>query len=208
MKTEPIVSTLIQLVAGGQINWEIAEAHKHGATTHQVVCGHCGEARMVLRSTIHMYIRLGRIYTGVCRKCAPKPPKNKAVEYGPNNPNFKTGRTLSQSGYWVITLSSLSEADRTIAEPMSQSAGSKTGTRRVAEHRLVMAQHLGRPLLKSEIVHHRSGVRTDNRIENLELLTRDTHFPGHDHDYQLLQEVLTEIVRLRKLVIELGGNPD
>lgn len=37
------------------------------------------------------------------------------------------------------------------------------------EHTFVMSEMLGRPLVKGENVHHRNGVKTDNRPENLEL---------------------------------------
>ena len=43
------------------------------------------------------------------------------------------------------------------------------------EHRHVMQTFLGRPLTRIEHIHHRNGVKDDNRIENLEIVMQSTH---------------------------------
>lgn len=47
------------------------------------------------------------------------------------------------------------------------------------QHRIIMENHLGIKLTANECVHHRNGIRSDNRIENLEIMTRSEHMKFH-----------------------------
>ena len=73
---------------------------------------------------------------------------------------------------------------------------SNTPSGHMMKHRWVMQQHIGRPLLRQETVHHINGDRTDNRIENLELWS-DSHPAG--------QRVADKLAWAREFIAQYEG---
>ena len=55
----------------------------------------------------------------------------------------------------------------------------------VMEHRLIVARAIGRPLIRSEAVHHRNHDPTDNREENLTLFASNRDHKLHEHGHHI-----------------------
>ena len=51
--------------------------------------------------------------------------------------------------------------------------------RRFLIHHEIMEKKLGRKMTSNEVVHHRNGNRQDNRLRNLQLMTRAEHIDEH-----------------------------
>ena len=83
---------------------------------------------------------------------------------GYNSSNWKGGRMKNKKGHVLVLRK---------GHPMADTRGY------ILEHRLVMAEHLGRILNPDEIVHHKNGIKDDNRIENLEIMTNGEHTKLH-----------------------------
>ena len=75
-------------------------------------------------------------------------------------------------------------------------------------HRHVMERKLGFRLRKDVIVHHINGIKTDNRFENLQLMTKKEHFKHHvvkkeNVNFNVLAEIIKISIWILRLIIKL-----
>jgi len=84
------------------------------------------------------------------------------IAMGINQHNHPGSYILNNSGYRIISING----------------------KRVLAHRLVMENHLRKQLGKNEMVHHKNGDKTDNRLANLECITRKIHNQIHKRGKQ------------------------
>lgn len=116
------------------------------------VCPNCGSMRYVTEPIGH---------DRLCRSCSMKKRKFK---HGENNACWKGGKWKEHTGYVLVYIS-----------PESPYYAMARKNSHIQEHRLIVAQHLGRCLALNEHVHHINGIKDDNRIENLKLMSQREH---------------------------------
>jgi ribosomal protein S27E len=137
-----------------------------------------------------------------CRKCTDS---KRFRGRGQLSHSWKGGTTTQRNGYLLIKNVPYDE--------FYKSMFGKNGY--CPEHRLIMARSLGRILQDWEVVHHKNGIKKDNRIDNLELQTRQGHVTDHCKGYnagftkgftdgrsKIIQSLKNEIVMLKSQLRE------
>lgn len=139
-------------------------------------CEVCGDVFKQKRANNNTYCSQTCKRLGVSRKY-----KNLPV-FGPKKHIRGTGY-LTSSGYKMVSAN----------HPRARMRSQKTGNGQILEHILIMEKDIGRYLREDESVHHKNGIRSDNRIENLELWSKTTH-GQHQRFGQRLNEKMKSFI--------------
>jgi hypothetical protein len=143
---------------------ELDSRNRFGELRWKCLCD-CGKEIIVNGSKL----RSGRTKSCGCLRDEKSGERGRALLAG-NKYAWTGGRLRTRDGYCRITLK---------GHPRADVRGY------VFEHLLVMQNFLGRVVEKNETVHHKNGIKDDNRIENLELRTGN-HGKGSDVKAKIL----------------------
>lgn len=122
----------------------------------KITCSYCGKTFWL---KTYFACRYKHIYCN--RECKNS---DKSISACGEKSHWWKGGRIIHSGYIYLKMPDDSDAD-------SQGY--------VAEHRIMAREKIGRTLLKNEDVHHLNGIKTDNRPENIVVITKSQH--AHDH---------------------------
>lgn len=135
-------------------DWDSQRIDGHGDMARMIIeriCRACGTKKIVAVKELRSTIKKGNRVQSMCRVCYLKPGPHRKLW---DAKHWKGGRRFSRNGYVILYRPEHPRCDK---------------NRCIPEHRIVMERILGRYLESGETVHHKNGIRDDNRPENLEL---------------------------------------
>ena len=140
-------------------------------------CPSCGEERWIKRNTSG----------SLCKACACR-----RHSMGEGNRRWNSSRkTITKSGVRVYV-------DQN--HPYFCMAGRCSKGHAILEHRLVMAESLGRPLKRQEVVHHIDGNNLNNELSNLLLLPSQSMHTAYTMMQNELRRIENELLMVKQRV--------
>jgi len=147
------------------IDWNSQSIHPQRKMMINVTCPVCHEERRREVARIRLDSKKNT-WTGMCTACCGKAkiPNHKGRR-GNQHPAWTGGRSITSGGYVLMSIENYPAERHLILEKML-----RPGRREILEHRAVVALALGKPLRPNQHIHHINKNRTDNRLENLQLV--------------------------------------
>jgi len=148
----------------------------------KIPCLDCGEYRWVPVKSI-----MRKEFKGWCKGCSSK---HRVIPSHYKDSSIRHKLNRGRAGYVLVSL-----------PPNDPCLAMADKNRIIMEHRLVVADAMGRCLKRQEVVHHINRIKDDNRIQNLALVSNKRH-----QQFTVLESRIDYLERLlRKNNLEFNG---